>query len=155
MRRSLLTVLVMAFALVARADYLWWTVEESDYSGTVKGDVSDYFLYAQDTAGQATLIDALSANSGGTPKSIDLTAYASGYSFYIELVNYESSAYTPVGQGTTASYVELAAHIASSLTEIPKVTVWHGGPYHAVPEPTSAMLVMLGLALAGLKRRRV
>lgn len=146
--------LVTAFALVARADYLWWTVEASDYSD-VKGDVSDYFLYAQSEGGDATLIDALSANSGGTPKSIDLTAYASGYSFYIELVNYESSAYTPVGQGTTTSYTDLAANIASSLTDIPKVTVWHGGPYHAVPEPTSAMLVMLGLALAGLKRRRV
>ena len=94
--------------------------------------------------------------------------YESGYSFYIELVNYNSTLNSSqtansgygtsefVGQSEGQTYATLAAHdfIGSDLSPI-NMSVWHGGAYSPVPEPTSAMLVLFGLAGLALRRRAV
>ena len=98
-----------------------------------------------------------------TPYSAD-----NSYSFYIELINYASADYrtsqTSTGYGTSdfvaqsegQSYANLSAHdfIGSDLSPV-NMAVWHGGAYSSVPEPTSAMLVLFGLAGLALRRRAV
>jgi len=99
----------------------------------------------------------------------DSAGYDGGnYSFYIELVNYNStlnssstvsSGYgTPefVGQSEGQTYANLASHdfIGSDLSPV-NMAVWHGGAYSPVPEPTSAMLVLFGLTALALRRRAV
>ena len=63
---------------------------------------------------------------------------------------------TFVAQSATMTYAELAAKNyidTGSSISIPSIeNAWHGTPY-AVPEPTSAMLVMVGFGLMALKRK--
>ena len=102
----------------------------------------------------------------------DSSTYGSGnYAFFIELINYAETyrtsdaatpAYNATGtpfKGQTAegqSYAQLAEHgyVGTDLSPI-NMSVWHGGAYSPVPEPTSAMLVLFGLAGLALRRRAV
>ena len=108
----------------------------------------------------------------------DCSAYANNtaYAFYIELINYDDTyrdsgtpgvitqtpAYNASGtdfRGQSAeglSYTQLAEHgfAGTDLSPI-NMAVWNGGSYSPVPEPTSAMLVLFGLAGLALRRRAV
>lgn len=107
----------------------------------------------------------------------DCSAYANNtaYAFYIELINYDDKyrdsgtgvitptpAYNASGtdfRGQSAeglSYTQLAEHgfAGTDLSPI-NMAVWNGGSYSPVPEPTSAMLVLFGLAGLALRRRAV
>lgn len=92
------------------------------------------------------------------------------YSFYIELINGSenvtywnnktTSAYQGqgfVGQMEDAkTYTQLAdaGFIGADLSPV-SMAVWHGGSqYSAVPEPTSAVLMLIGMAGLALRRRR-
>ena len=90
----------------------------------------------------------------------DISSYADpAYSFAIELGNWDSTTDTWVDtlvQSETKSYDSLAAHRApwdDKNLEPAYVTPWNPTPY-AVPEPTSGMLVLIGLAALALRRRK-
>lgn len=86
---------------------------------------------------------------------------ASSYSYYIEIVKYAtagSTAWYGVAKSETKSYAQLSAveNGVSFIGDIaaPSVLVpWTGGAF-AAPEPSSAMLVLVGMALVALKRKR-
>ena len=102
----------------------------------------------------------------------DSSTYGSGtsYAFYIELINYSDTylsntatpAYNDAGtpfRGQSAegqSYAQLhqSGYVGTDLSPI-NLAVWNGGSYSPVPEPTSAMLVLFGLAGLALRRRAV
>ena len=121
---------------------------------------------------------AVSAPVGGALVAyVDTSTITSDYSFYIELINGDgavaywndktTSAYQDAsghagdfaGQlyGNDTTYANLAnkGFIGNDLSPV-SMAVWHGGgSYSPVPEPTSAMLVLIGLAGLALKRRAV
>ena len=90
----------------------------------------------------------------------DISNHDSGYSYYIELVNSNNEvigkSITPLTSSSPnyASYVNNGTTTAN-LTNIPTVNLnaWHGGSFRAVPEPTSAILMLFGAAMLGLKRK--
>lgn len=93
----------------------------------------------------------------GGAAAIDLGALGdkSNLSFFIELYRNDGAGWYGVARSDARSYGDLSAYI----TEIPVDTfasteVWQGSGYQ-IPEPTSGMLVMLGLSLLGLRRKRV
>lgn len=135
----LLLSLVASFA--ANAGYLYWQVESS----AAEPWGANYAVLNQVGSG------AVSSAAVGTVTSFEI-AGKSG-SFYVELFNYTDGVANSVAVGSTMSYSELAAMgaISDTLLEIP--TAWTGGPY-SVPEPTSAVLMLLGLAGLALKRRK-
>lgn len=147
--------LVLAFAVVCavttQAAYLYWQV--SDESATAFVD-ANWAILKQD----GVTIGAAEFSASGTPMmSVEATLVnGTTGSFYIELYNYDSEArqWNALGVSDTASYASLmgSGAITSSLVSIP--TAWTGGTMH-VPEPTSAVLMLIGLAGLSLKRRKV
>ena len=117
---------------------------------------------------------AVSAPMGGALLA-DVSDFSSGgYSFYVELINsnvpywagntgsaYQTSSFAGqlVSSGNsdpiTYTGLESKGFIGTDLSPV-SMAVWHGGgSYSPVPEPTSAMLVLIGLAGLALKRRAV
>ena len=89
----------------------------------------------------------------------DITGYQSGYSYYIEVVGFDSAAY---GSGNHSGTIGISEAYATSVgaitTDLQSVmvmpTAWTGTAY-AAPEPTSGLLLLVGASLLALKRRKV
>ena len=87
----------------------------------------------------------------------DLSSYhKEGYSYYIELMSDTTT--VAVSQGLT--YADSLAKVSQTLggdavSGGSQLALWSGGSAYAVPEPTGALLVMIGAAMLGLKRRKV
>lgn len=167
-------ILAAGFAVSAQASYLFWQVD----SGT---EVNQYAIdndygYARlrmfdNVSGTRTTADFqnddIVAGVNGTVAPVKLAAdfdnsievsLLEGNSYYIELLAWNGSSYVGVGASTVMSYTELASagytYSNADLADIPKLNlkIWNGGAY-TVPEPTGALLMVLGLAFLGLKRR--
>ena len=91
----------------------------------------------------------------------DVSAYADGspeYSFVIEIGNWDEDigTWTGVAMSDALSYSNLGEHLitwnSGDYVTPQGVTVWAPTAY-AVPEPSSAFLLVLGAALMGLRRR--
>ena len=78
----------------------------------------------------------------------------SQYMFYIEIIGYDARlGEVVIGRGEEFTYAQLVAENWIDPTELlPSTTAWTGGTY-VVPEPTSALLLILGFGALGLKRR--
>ena len=79
----------------------------------------------------------------------------SGYNFYVEL--YDSNG-TLVGFSDSVSYSAVSGYIAGSVQQAAQmglVNSYNWTNFTAVPEPTSGVMLLLGAALLGLRRRRL
>ena len=85
--------------------------------------------------------------SAGTPE----------YSFIIELGNIDSSDnWTTVATSAAETYSGVAAYIHQTFDINPSsLAVWTPMQFTAVPEPSSGLLTLLGLALLSLRRKRL
>lgn len=173
MKKAILVCSVLMAAFALRAEYLNWQVTPS-----VGDNNADAFSYAgaqlgyvklSDLESGGTLADLAAAGKTGavagkypasgdmaSPVGVDLDALnlaggASAYAYYIELINSEN-AHVAYGEALSYSYLAAQGYVSSDLPSIP--TVWHGGTFNAVPEPTSALMMLFGVAFLGLKRRK-
>lgn len=153
MKRILILSASLLAATFANASYLWWQVDTTDYS-SISGTVNQYQLWAVNDSSSATVIAKTA--TAGVANSVDISAYSSGYSFYVELANWQSSGnVTTVAKSGTVAYTDLSSHIVTTLSDVPSVTPWHASDYQSVPEPTTGLMLLLGLSLVSLKRRKV
>ena len=82
----------------------------------------------------------------------------SAYSFYVEL--YDASN-TLIGFSSAVKYDNLLDYIASDIDEAAQLRAINGSwgeaglRFTVVPEPTSGVMLLLGAALLGLRRRRI
>ncbi len=164
MKKIVIGLVIAVMSVTAQAAYLWWQVDSSDFAGKLNNNGGDviganvYYSNAESPVhGEGTLLTRGEIDFG-SPYKIDVSMLGEGYSFYIELIGYDSKVYGEgtgvVGNGEWATYASLseAGSITTSL-DITSITAWHGTAY-AAPEPTSAMLMIMGLALLSLKRRK-
>lgn len=171
MNKYIALVAAMFLGGASNAAYLYWQVDETDAPAIVfqgaqvvaSDGSSSLTLSFVDDNGE-TMPSGYSVVAKGTQAAINLDQLnnASAYSFYVELVNYNTSTKTYDVVGTSkaspATYTSLVdsnfIDVGGMGLPITPAAVWHGGTY-SVPEPTSAMLVMFGMGLLALKRKRV
>lgn len=165
--KKMLVLAALAAGLAAYAEdtayqCLYWQVQADKVAENVPGYNVAYF-YALDgddvkhaigvTDWAETQTSASRANSEivGTA---DLSGYASGYSFLMELAYWDGSAGTTVGKSGTFAFSDLSAYMTSvpGGSGIPTQGVF--APTFTVPEPTSGLLMLLGLAGLALRRKR-
>lgn len=169
--KKLIALCAVALSMGAFADsYLYWMVSDSatwdvasapsydtarvgvvDSTGATVGYLNIYNWGETTGAGSAQIISGIDNEFYA-----NLGTYAdSGYSYYIELLNDP----TVVGKSTQISYSDATNYILASITqtEIPSsATAWAPNftATSAVPEPTSGMLLLFGLAGLALRRKR-
>ncbi len=179
--KKMLTVAVgLLFASCADAEYLYWQVSNKDTDSNVidfsfngayilaengSGESQRFELYSMGDWDYESLGDAPAAylDMGGGIESTgevyaNLDDLGEGYSYFIELVNYDESSgtSTQVAKSQGVSYSDLSNYLTGNLGEVPGAAVpWHGTGFSgAVPEPTSGALLLLGAGLAAFKKRR-
>ena len=141
-------VLVLS-AAAARGDLLFWMVDADVY----RDNYSFVSLNAETSGGQTELLDLAQLQPGGVPYLIEtpVGGFASdNYSFFIEMFADDQS---PAGRSDAVPYAALKAYIGSTSAEKPKA-YFSGWTFSSVPEPTSGLLLPVGAALLGLRRKR-
>lgn len=173
MKKALFVVAILG-AMIASADdsYIYWMVGNDsvnyDYARVRLVDGSDNnYLSIYDSAFDLEYYSHDSTDPGTGVKGIEKTyvdaARGSGQGLYaalgsnplagefvIELYNYEN---TFVGQ-SVASYNADSIYTANSLN-VPGSLALVAPTSYAIPEPSSGLLMLVGCAMLGLRRRKV
>lgn len=159
-------------AMVSQASYLYWQVEQDNrdwiYTPTGEKMTANVAVLHAVKDGTDIVVPGewtrapLFEGSGpyAMPQyaaNLDGLTSSNTYSYYIELAAWDTAQKSFEDRISLAvsewqSYSQLAAngYIQTSLTVVPQA--WTGGTY-AAPEPTSGMMILLGLAALALKRR--
>lgn len=166
MKKVLLLGAVLLAAQFVNASYLYWQVDSSDFEGLKNaGEVTAARIYQNGAVVSPVYYNGVS--TGDSVAGINTKgAYAidvgdlsttGSYSYYIELGNYSAGAWSATyGQSAsmTADDLYTAGFITTSLEGLSTmVGTWHATGTYSVPEPTSAILMLFGAAMLGLKRK--
>ena len=170
MRRLMMLALALTLAHAASAEesYLLWMVD-----GTKTGDIQYNAVavtaFKGDDVASGSLLTLYYGN--GNPVDGNKLAWDSDYSglpLYASLAGVASSSYSYVvelfygdalvGQSEALGYAsaETAGQIAraTSAGSLPGLATWSPASFRPVPEPTSALLALVGLGALALRRGR-
>ena len=164
MKKAILIAAVLAGAVMARAEeenayqYLYWQVTADNVADNVAAYNTAYFclengdvISAYQWSSTQTAGSRVNSERVGTA---DLSSY-SGQSFYMELAYWDGTSDKVVGNSATYTFAQLEQYMTSfapGTSGIPTQGVF--SPYIAVPEPTSGLLMLLGVAGLALRRKR-
>lgn len=175
MKKLLIIAVALAIGSLAQASELWWTLNDTvSVDGGEAVAWSKAELYANSSgynnsehAGDSELVDTVYSLFDKFESNID--GISSSSSFYVELYDAQNeflgrsyvtkggSSDKPQGAATLAMLRELGA-IDDGPTPGGSMTPYTGfnqlTTQTVVPEPTSGLLVALGMMLLGLKRKR-
>ncbi len=154
-----------AIPAVADVEALYWQVTPENNSGNIEFSYAALVAtkdndpnsphYFEDTEGGVFQAAKSDKKSTEVVASVIGSDYSTGWSFFIEMWNYDSSAETPwtkVGvSNQTYSYSDLSSYMHSTMSMGTLSTL---SPTVVVPEPTSGLLLLLGGSLLALRRRR-
>lgn len=171
MKHLLAILFAVAVTFASRAGLLYWMIDQSQSDSPIEfsyarivavpGSVGEqqYLTVGSDPAnGYVQATGVTEANPLGSATGVvytDLSGLSgTDYSFFIELYSMATGQEVKVGQSEMASYSQLVASIyENGLSSLPTLEkVW--SPAVNVPEPTSGVLMLFGLAALGLRRRR-
>lgn len=144
---------VMLFAAVAVStalatdSYLYWMM-----SSNPLGSTPYYYAALTQTGGTVIELSDASDSSGAIAAAFTKNPISEGGSYYLELFNESDQS---LWKGYTFTYAELQQ--MGALRSVDASGPFKGSPVDmaGVPEPTSGLMMLLGFALLGLKRKRV
>lgn len=151
-------VLMIAFVLggfmAANASYLYWQVDASTHDNSP--NVSTLYAYTGSQYYALGMSEGLSGSFNTDTWTGDSITWSSNDTkYFVELANYDTTTYTATSNYGPLNYSDISATV--QLTELGKIaTAWGAAQYTAgaVPEPTSGLLTLIGMALLGLRRKR-
>ena len=156
MKKLLVLAAVIVAGVAANAASFKWTAANIYGSdGTTKwaGDVSLYAYAASADVSSATLVDTFSISTAGSVSSTFSSDSLTGgnyYNFYF-VIEDNGKTFT----STTKENVQALATQTSNITFGNMQTATkNASNWAAVPEPTSGLLMLLGMAGLALRRRR-
>ena len=135
-----------AWVAGARQGLIGYSTENNPYN--VMGHLQLYY----DSGSGLSQADYI---HGGISGELDKAAYFAqldsdqSYYYFVELVN-ESGL---MGYYSLGQYGDLQAYIASADLQILPQSAWGETQYKAIPEPTSGLLLLLGVAGLALRRK--
>ena len=156
MKKVIFGLLVSVAAFSARAEYLYWAVTSTD--GWTKGGEETWngaVLYATSAGMESPYaLETAAVSQAQAGVNTDLLTYTgAAYSYYIELIN--SSAGNVAYTSKTFTYDQLSGARNNGLaTSLQSMMVFTGAAVVGTPEPTSGLLLLMGFAMLGLKRKK-
>ena len=154
MKKSILAVAVAMTAFLLRAELLYWQV--SDQAGITFDYAQLYYTTGQQTsAANGTVVEKGGLVSGSkltstSPQPADITGIENISGFY---VGFYSGSNDALDVSRWLSYSEVATAIERSWNEGKNVQAATSVATF-VPEPTSGLLLLLGLAGLAVRRKR-
>lgn len=176
MKKSLLFLAMFFSVLSTQAAVMQWqvtsdTVNQSEYLKTHLDSDVHYAAHLRFGTGDNYLDYGVVSEAnggfgvvGGDPSyaTIDVSTLGADpttLSYYIEILqadSSEASGFKSVAKSEVKSYDQLVKDVGCIASELsPSMQAWTGGTGYTVPEPTSALMMLFGVAFLGLKRRRV
>lgn len=164
--KKTIAIIVCLLSFGAFADsYLYWMVGDSATVGDKSlSDAGASFARVAmadasgENVGYLNLYDSSGVTGLGQFSAVPMEGAAfagldSAYSYYIELVNDQG---TFVGRSELYGSDQLANYIGEFGTGTPADGAWNVTSFTSspIPEPNSAMLVLLGMAALGLRRKQ-
>jgi len=153
----------------AEDSYLWWWISDADTTQqngwdtswanarikATDGSTSTYLnLYNQKTGDTVGTLEGVNYGDGGTKSYYGalVTGYTTGWTYFLEVYN-EGGGWNGMSKDGLA-YSEAGQYISLGGTDIPSAKFDFGTtPYTSTPEPNSAILLIIGVAALGLRRR--
>lgn len=160
MRFAFTAFVALSFVVSARADLLYWMVDDTKLSDSFKGysyagvavaGTEDHLIITDENGAPLGGWKVKSSAFDGEGQFADFGSYGAGSSYLIELFNEGNDC---IGVSQTLTYDQLAPYIGKGGVGKDALTPWNGGAF-TVPEPTSGLLTLCGLALLALRRKRV
>lgn len=156
MKKILILAVCGAFAVIAKADYLYWMVAD-DYVNTaesaqlvaVSGDTTHAFTPAKTKSDWMSMAEDESFETNIAGYSGD------GWSYYVEIVNAGKTL-----QSDSVTYADAVRNGYVQVGPLGPAATLSSGPLgggsqtYNVPEPTSGLLFLVGGMLLGLRRKR-
>ncbi len=160
--KKIIFLLAVGVALISRADYLYWMVDEKVSGTDIQGKSAEFdWTKAILKYEENNEVMTLTSEDAAFYRGIDSYAVAdvgsaSNYStrnYFIELYNGDQW----IAQTVHTPGSNLSQYIfgSDSMASLPGVAFGQAGSTtYSVPEPTSGLLFLIGGMLLGLKRRR-
>ncbi|MBQ8126122.1 MAG: PEP-CTERM sorting domain-containing protein [Kiritimatiellae bacterium] len=158
MKKIIIGLAIATAAFVSNAEYLYWGVTSSEVGSYNAARLM--YSSSQDDMSSSQQIGVLYDLPGSTKTSISTISNYQGLYYFVELANYENGTWTTDSASSTVySYDSLvAAGVISSSELIAQASVMTAvltrNGVQATPEPTSGLLLLMGFAMLGLKRKK-
>ena len=159
MKKAIIVLVIAMVSVVAHADFLNWTVGSTFQGKSGYNAAKLFYTNSKGSNTQGTYLDLIDPTPGSSAADLSKIDSTSDLGFYIEVYNYDAS--TGYGEAVATSdyysysdLVKTKAITTSALAAASIAYAFNGSGVQATPEPTSGLLLLMGFAMLGLKRKK-